>query len=258
VRVFVINLARSVERRAHVARVLSEAEIPFAFFPGVDGTQERQRVAPFYDERRCARWLGRGLTDGELGCFLSHVLLWQHAVAIDEPLVVMEDDINLLPGAAMALKLALASVATHGIVRLSRSRRRSGRVVERLPGGYSLVRFAYRLTGGQGYAVSPQAAQTLLRHCAPWVEPVDEYMDRFWVHGIEIVGLAPFPVVGRDPALAPSEIGGRGRRDKLRGVAKVRRESVRLVDFARRSAWNTAAWVRNRRRPVWRSETPAA
>jgi glycosyl transferase family 25 len=208
-------------------------------------------MAPFYDEAQCARWLGRGLNDGELGCFLSHYLLWKEAAETNEPIVVMEDDIDLVPGASAALKLALAAVEKHGIIRLSSHRARSGRVLERYRTGPVLVRFAARLSGTQCYVVSPRAAGALLRHCVPWIEPVDEYMDRFWVHGIEIVGLVPFPVRTRDLALAPSEIGVRGRTVRLRGFAKIRRECVRLLDFARRSAWNLTAWLRDWRRPVW-------
>jgi glycosyl transferase family 25 len=251
VKVLVINLERSVERRAHTERALAAAGIPFAFFPAVDGARARHRMAPFYDEAQCARWLGRGLNDGELGCFLSHYLLWKEAAETNEPIVVMEDDIDLVPGASAALKLALAAVEKHGIIRLSSHRARSGRVLERYQAGRLLVRFAARLSGTQCYVVSPRAAGVLLRHCVPWIEPVDEYMDRFWVHGIEIVGLVPFPVRARDLALAPSEIGVRGRTARLRGFAKVRRECVRLLDFARRSVWNFTAWLRDCRRPVW-------
>ena len=34
----------------------------------------------------------RKMTKGEIGCFISHYLLWQHCISINEPIIIFEDD----------------------------------------------------------------------------------------------------------------------------------------------------------------------
>ena len=114
-------------------------------------------------------------------------------------------------------------------------------MLSRLDGEFSLVRFPSRLVGAQCYAISPGGAQRLLARCHPLVEPVDEYMDRFWVHGVEIVGLLPYVATHREQDTNSSTIGDDRAPRKLTGLAKVRRETFRFVDALRRESVNTVA-----------------
>lgn len=34
---------------------------------------------------------------GELGCYASHYLMWQKCVEINEPIIILEDDIKISP-----------------------------------------------------------------------------------------------------------------------------------------------------------------
>ncbi|WP_219025400.1 glycosyltransferase family 25 protein, partial [Helicobacter pylori] len=40
-------------------------------------------------------YVGDGLTLPELGCYLSHYLLWKECVKTNQPVVILEDDVAL-------------------------------------------------------------------------------------------------------------------------------------------------------------------
>lgn len=241
----VISLERSQARRAAMAEQLTAAAMPFAFFPAVDG-QGSTESAVRYDEGGCLAFLGRPLSPGEIGCFMSHYLVWQECVAAGVPLLVMEDDVVLSPSAARGVAACERLLPSVGLIRLSALRERRGRYVA-TDDGFTLLRFARRLVGLQCYALTPGAAQRLLAFGERWVEPVDEFVDRFWVHGIDIYGLQPY-IAHHRTAESGSEIGAAVRSGRLRGARKMRRELVRIGEGARRESANLRAWFRAARK----------
>jgi glycosyl transferase family 25 len=85
-RAVVVNLDRNPERMEEMARQLAGSLMPWARHAGVDGTRLPGAAV--------ARLTGdAGAPRGTLGCFLSHVAVWERFLASgDEALLVMEDD----------------------------------------------------------------------------------------------------------------------------------------------------------------------
>ncbi|WQS49336.1 glycosyltransferase family 25 protein [Helicobacter pylori] len=54
-------------------------------------------------------YVGAGLTLPELGCYLSHYLLWKECVKLDQPVVILEDDVTLESHFMQALEDCLKS-----------------------------------------------------------------------------------------------------------------------------------------------------
>ncbi len=84
--VHVISLARSVDRRAHFA--VTNSQLPFQFVDAVDGAKLTQ-------QQLNAPWLFKDklpYTVGGIGCAMSHLALWELAIASDATLTVAEDD----------------------------------------------------------------------------------------------------------------------------------------------------------------------
>jgi glycosyl transferase family 25 len=224
-----------------MAKELGAAGLAFEFFAAADGANRRIEIGQFYDEKRCIWHLGRTLSSGELGVFLSNHLIWRKCVAENMPVVVLEDDVLLQPGAMTVISAVEHVVARFGLLRLG-GRNIRGRRIDRLAGtATDVLRFPRRLVGAYGYAIAPAAAVRLLARADRWVEPADEYIDRFWVHGVPIFGLRPF-IVAHGDNLGASEIGAQ-RSQKLAGVAKVRRELIRVSDFAQREITNGLDWI---------------
>lgn len=211
-------------------------------FAATDGRVPKPDLPIRYSDIQSRRRLARPLGRGEVGCFASHYRLWQRCAELGEPLMILEDDVDIDAALLRVIGELETLVSAHGLIRLS-GRPRRGAVLRRTDDGHELVRFRRRLVGTCGYAIAPAAAEKLLAHASRWADPVDEYMDRFWVHGVELVGVTPFPV-RQNPALDAGSTIALDRGRKLRGLAKIQREIVRMEDEAQRVWANARAWPR--------------
>ncbi|MEO8243726.1 MAG: glycosyltransferase family 25 protein [bacterium] len=97
--IFVISLARDNDRRSQIARQLTDAGLDFRFIDAVDG---RGGLAPEWESQidrpgTLAKY-GYGMSDGEYGCSLSHIIVYRKILAEGLPgAVVLEDDALLTP-----------------------------------------------------------------------------------------------------------------------------------------------------------------
>ncbi len=88
-RPFLINLERSTERLAEFHRLNPHVDVER--FPAIEGrTLDRGELVR--DNRITAEL---GYTPGAIGSALSHQALWEHAVATEAPVTVLEDDATL-------------------------------------------------------------------------------------------------------------------------------------------------------------------
>lgn len=229
-KVFVINLARSTGRRRAIGTDLSRMAIEHEFFRAIDASAGEHRGFSNFTGERPGR-NGKPLTAGENGCFASHYLLWQRTLELNEKIVVLEDDAALHPGFADAVNAAEATLDAWPYVRLCGLLHRPF-VELGEAGGFTLVRYRRGPSGGQAYALSPEGARRLVANAERWEEPLDDYLDRFWFHGVPCVGLLPYRVT-----LAPthSDIGERPGYTRLQ---KLRRKMFHLPDAVRRTVWN--------------------
>ncbi len=235
-KVYVIGLDRLAERReAVVARLRSLGVVP-EVFAAIDGAAGQHAAFPQYDEARCVRHFGAPLFPGEVGCYASHYTLWQRCVEDNRPITVLEDDIEILPGFPEALAIAETLIAEHRLIRLAGLVEQRFRELRQMTETCTLVRFLRGPLGCQGYCLSPQGAKALVATARHWIEPVDQHIDRFWIHGVESMGLLPFPVVHGLSAALPSSIGERVA--NRTGVDKLRREWHRLRDDFARTLYN--------------------
>jgi glycosyl transferase family 25 len=106
VHAYVINLARSAHRRAHIIAELRKAAIDYEIVTGVDGLELDMHDQATVDPALFAR---SSWPEGMAGCALSHLRIYQKMIAdgLDTALV-LEDDVTL-PGDLGALADALAS-----------------------------------------------------------------------------------------------------------------------------------------------------
>lgn len=234
--VLVINLARSADRRAFMEADLCRLAVGHEFFPAIDGATVDRASFPHYDRSRCQRRFGTWLTDGEFGCFASHYRAWQECVRRGVPIAVLEDDVELSCDFLHVLSLAGQRIDACRLIRLAGLFPRPYRTIERIDGSHRLVRFLRGPAGTQCYALSPDAAAALVARARHWVEPVDLYIDRFWLHGVESNGILPFAAkeVAQPPFRAAI-----GDRDSTRSLfGKARRELFRMTDGVRRTLYN--------------------
>lgn len=234
----VINLTRSFERRRTMARRLDQLGIVHEFFTAIDGRAGEHLQFSNYSEAKCLRAWRRPLTPGEVGVFASHYLLWRRCAERNEPLIIMEDDVELSPSYPDVIQV-LPALSDFGYLRLAGIGKSASRAIRyEMPVGRRVVRYTNGPMGAQCYALFPAAARALLAKAESWLLPVDNYLDSFWLHGVGCLGLLPFetsiPEVQstvREDGRSPSAV-MRGR------VARPKRLAIRMLDEFQRCRLN--------------------
>ncbi len=238
-KIYVINLKRSEDRRKHIDRIFGAFGVDYEFFQAIDGSLGEHRAFKNYSRESCLKAWRRPLTDSEVGCFASHYLLWQRCVATAEPMIVTEDDIDLLPRFMEAVTM-LPSLAEFGYLRLAGLvEKPATKVAHQLPSDWKLMRFLAGPLGSQAYALFPAAASRFLAGAATWTLPVDDYMDAFWEHGVDALALIPFVVSHHEQELESTIWRGKSPSTLMRGqVWRPKRFLARKLGDARRHVAN--------------------
>lgn len=228
-KVAVINLVRSKDRRKLIESNLARIGLTFEFFAGIDASRGEHVGITQYNEAGAWRDLHRPMSAGEIGCFASHYLLWQRCVEAGEPLVIMEDDVAVDDGFVLALETASELISTFPLIRLGLTAEGAGTApILSLPHDFELVSLAPWTFGTQCYILSDVVAKAFLEHAPVWSLPVDIYIDRTQIHGIGSYGLRPYFVRHADQTAYPSVIGDeryghwpRGDRDaKIKSIVE--------------------------------------
>lgn len=68
---------------------LEQYKYTYEMFPAVEGWS---LISDFWIKNQFQK-LNKNMTHGEIGCFVSHFLLWQKAVTIDEHIIILEHDV---------------------------------------------------------------------------------------------------------------------------------------------------------------------
>lgn len=207
-KIAVINLVRSTDRRERIEANLAQVGLAFEFFNGIDARYGEHLGVSRYSEAAALREFHRPLSAGEVGCFASHYLLWQRCVEARKPFVIIEDDALLDDGFVRTLETVSELISTFPLLRLGLTAEGAGSgVVLPLPQGFEVVSLAPGTYGTQCYILSDIAAKALVDHAAVWSFPVDIYLDRPQIHGLDSYGLRPYFVRHADQSVYPSVIG---------------------------------------------------
>ncbi len=206
-KIFIINLERSNERKIRMQEKLallqnnplfSKLALSYHFFSAIDSQSKQfQHYKEKFSPKHCYLWHGRILIDNEIACYASHYSLWEECVRLDEPIVVLEDDIFFESHFLYALQDIMQTNFT--FVRFFTSARRRDKYIQ--PIGYSHYHYALKNTNGTlGYYLTPYAAKAFLAQTI-WDSPVDIYMEFVARHGIDNIIYKPF-MVGEDNIVA--------------------------------------------------------
>ncbi|UOS27797.1 glycosyltransferase family 25 protein [Helicobacter pylori] len=122
IQVYIISLKES-QRRLDTEKLVLESNEKFkgrCVFQIFDAISPKHQdfekfVQELYDAQSMLKsdwfhsYAGAGLTLPELGCYLSHYLLWKECVKTNQPVVILEDDVALEPNFMQALEDCLKS-----------------------------------------------------------------------------------------------------------------------------------------------------
>ena len=218
--IFVVSMARSVERRAHITAQLAAQGLPFEVHPAVDARDlSEETIRELLGEVPLQRqpFLGRRLTMGEIACGLSHLEIYRRMQRehVDRA-VVLEDDVDLLPSFGSVLR-ALAAEPRCEMVLLGHHSARHGHDVGAetclyrriVHGEHRLARVCEFAMGAYGYLVTTGAAARLARYAQPMRMPADWVTGYAPSSGVRQHAITPPCVVPARRFCGESEIGSR-------------------------------------------------
>lgn len=197
IKIFVVNLKSSTERRKAMEQQLQKYQLPFEIFDAVKGTALAEKEILQYFDKEYYDSRPFYYTAGMIGCTLSHYFLYQKIVKekVDIALI-LEDDMALGKELPQVLdKLATSLRCDEVILLFYQSYFKinlAASSAEPLQDSYKLYQVAdikgLRSTGG--YIISHNAAKSFVEQLLPVTTFPDEwklFYDRKILNGIRIV-----------------------------------------------------------------------
>lgn len=157
---YVISLTTEQKRRKHITDEFGKQNIPFEFFDAITPDIIEETAKKFnitLDRSPKAK-----LSDGEIGCALSHIVLWDLALENNLNYInIFEDDIHLGENAKELLEIDYISDHIH-VLKLEAN----GKMFFKQPKSVKCDRNVYPMTvkqsGCAGYTVTAKGAKYLL------------------------------------------------------------------------------------------------
>lgn len=191
----VISLLRSAERRRQIKKQLDDANIEFEFFDAIDASMPNFK----YSERRAPEQtklrFGYQLLESEIACFASHFCVWEKCVSLNEPVWVFEDNCDLTSFLSKNRPLFKQLVNKYHFIKLFSMFKKDYSPIEKVNSSSEIVYYHERTCGIQGYLITPYAAKQFIKNAQQFIEPVDNYMEKPWRHGISTYSFKPDLVV---------------------------------------------------------------
>lgn len=180
-KIVVISLSSSQDRRAKVVEKLAGKSIDFEFLDAVDGRNGDHPYLKNYNEKAFLVNRRRKAAPGELGCYVSHLLAWEKCVDLNEAIVVLEDDFELANDFVEGLKFVGQFVDKVAFIRLEPLE--SNCFVTSIRGQkFSLVKQLKVGMCATGYVITPQGAKAFLEKAQAICYPIDLYLQYTFIH----------------------------------------------------------------------------
>ena len=185
--IYVINLDRATDRIRVLSKVLHDLGLPFTRIPAVDGNDlSEDDIHEHYDQAKATSYK-YDLTNGEIGCYLSHKSVWEEIInSGQQSAVILEDDAR--PGNRFNEALTEVRKVTERfsndspiIIKLH-----TGRTVKPRQSLSRLkFRWPYRVPYySVAYFINRRACEILLEKRAKFFRPTDDDIRHWWETGI--------------------------------------------------------------------------
>lgn len=212
----VLNLDRSHDRLKSVTSNCAEQGIEFTRLSAVDGGQISDLSEVGYDRELTLKYLGRELSHGEVGCYLSHLKAISTFLLSDaDYMLVLEDDVEFAqPNVTQCLHNAIALSASGGLGGIGVAN--VGLAPTKLAseiggiGGNTLVAAHYFPVTTTAILWGREAAQDFQNNCSKLIYPVDIALQLWAIHRKCGFGIIPAPCQPAGIESVIVDLGGRG------------------------------------------------
>lgn len=193
---FVLTLEGCHERQRLTTDVLHSAGVDFEFLYGVDGRKGEHPLLKRYNNKEFQFNCGRQAALGEIGCYASHYLAWQKCVALNEPILVFEDDLRVEDSFKSSIEYCSDLIKKHGFIRMEKTENNNKFYTVNKSTHFSLIKFLKVPQCATCYAISPRVAKIFIEHSQNFNFPVDVFIRNTWIHHQPIFAVQPALICG--------------------------------------------------------------
>jgi glycosyl transferase, family 25 len=192
-RTFLINLDSATARLSAAQIQLTLLSLPFERISAVRGSNlTGSQKTELYSQPLNTKYYFQPMSDGEIGCYASHLHVWKLAQDRQLPYcLVLEDDLtvsNQLPAALHAIEQLPIG---WDVIRLNTRAKESALATRPLIEGIDLIRFNRVPSRTTAYVISSQGINKLLKKLPPIYRPIDIDMRYFWEFNLDMMGVSP-------------------------------------------------------------------
>ncbi|EBA12466.1 glycosyltransferase family 25 protein [Roseobacter sp. CCS2] len=245
--VWLINLDRDADRLQHMEDQLRPLDLPCQRFPAIDGKQQVDTLSKRADAAAYARNMGSPILPGKMGCYASHIAVWEAFLASDSDVaLILEDDVVFHDDFLQSLDLALEASDHWDTVRFNCIRAKLP-VRQGYVGDYSLNAYVGPFTGNAAYLIKRDVAQRVLPNLWPQTRAFDHELNRFFLHDFRQCGLEPFSTHvddGNESSITGSNF---ALVKKFKWYQRLPHYRLKAANYFRRAGWLA------RRGRLWRS-----
>lgn len=183
--IFIINLIRDSKKKRHMQRLCQKFNLQAEFIDAVDGRQLNDKfVSEIYSSEMAINEVGRDLSRGEIGCALSHKIIYQKMIDDNiETALILEDDIDFDEILINLLDKKEKLTANWELILLGHHTGCSRKIdtmpsfwhQKKLMEKYKLVRPCEKAYGTYGYLINKNGAIKLLKHLDIISKPIDHF-----------------------------------------------------------------------------------
>ncbi|WP_449543510.1 glycosyltransferase family 25 protein [Enterobacter ludwigii] len=188
-RIFIINLKSSPERRAKMEAQLNALGLPHEFIEAVDG-----KLMSENERKSVSQKINYAFVPGEIGCALSHQKIYKKMIEDNiENAFILEDDVILNESFKKIAQTLIIPSDKSTVVLLSRPNKYFKKPLKKITGSYHLHK-TQQATTAHCYALNKKAAQSLLNGLYPIWMTADKWSLFEDLSMISVYSVMPTPV----------------------------------------------------------------
>ena len=193
-KIFIINLPSSSDRRPFISNKMQSIGVDFEFFSAIDGRKGLPHdLINCPDDKHRIYFRSRPLSPGEKGCYASHYRLWQKCIELQKPIVILEDD--CIPTSVFKkIYSKLPELHNKGYEYLRLQKQQGEFKIIEQDSDLNIVLWKENLIGTVGYSITPEGAKKLLIHSKKWRCPVDNFIGESYKTNLLCSGIQPYAI----------------------------------------------------------------
>ncbi|HIH0901151.1 glycosyltransferase family 25 protein [Vibrio metschnikovii] len=189
--IYVVSLTSSLTRRERITNQLNKAKIDFEFFDAINAHEPSFLYSEKANPSLTFKRKGYYLKPGEIACFASHYSLWLKCRQLNQPIVILEDNVDLADVTPNILATLLNEADHFHYIKLAATFVSPFTPIKTIDDTFAIGQYRKKSCGTTAYIISPQAAEQLIKQAHSFIEPVDDYLEKPWRHGIKTYSVFP-------------------------------------------------------------------